>query len=507
MTTHPNTRTLHGHTLKLIAGAALLGLLTACGGGGGSSGASSNSNANNNNASNNANNNNAGNGALYFDAPFAPSSSLKDQCFGTLPKQFIRSYLDETYLWPEQVQRRDANSYKDVSAYFTAIRAPSIDKFSYSVSVQDADGRQSGVSLDVGIDWMNVNTDAAPQWRIARIEPNSPAAAAGLMRGDTLIGTISNNMQTSTSGPYYYNFTYRRANTQVDTYVSLVPREVQSDFVGDLTVLNKNNKKIGYLAFEGHYGDAQDQLIDAINDAKSKGINELVLDLRYNSGGRLYIANSLASMIAPASKVSQNAIFTRTIFNSKLQALPDYANDFTTLGSAVSSAEVNAKYAVGTAFPNLNLNRVYVLTTKDTCSASESIINGLRGVGMDVHIVGEQTCGKPYGMYRRDNCNVAFFPINFKLVNALNQGDYENGFAPTCVASDDLNYPRGGDKDSLLNAALTHIDTGICPPASHATKPAPSAWAQMSPTQQAPGYRPPQRWNPPMALMPSRPSR
>lgn len=71
----------------------------------------------------------------------------------------------------------------------------------------------------------------------------------------------------------------------------------------------------------------------------------------------------------------------------------------------------NAIFNAGSALPQLAIHRVYVLTTGATCSASESLINGLHGLGVTVHTIGDTTCGKPYGMTRQDNCATADYPI------------------------------------------------------------------------------------------------
>ena len=80
--------------------------------------------------------------------------------------------------------------------------------------------------------------------------------------------------------------------------------------------------------------------------------------------------------------------------------------------------------------PTLNLATVYVLTGAGTCSASEAIINGLRGVGVQVIEVGSTTCGKPYGFYPQDNCGTTYFSIEYKGVNDMGFGDYTDGFSP-----------------------------------------------------------------------------
>ena len=118
----------------------------------------------------------------------------------------------------------------------------------------------------------------------------------------------------------------------------------------------------------------------------------------------------------------------------------------------------------GQPLPTLNLPRVFVLTGPDTCSASESIINSLRGIGVEVVQIGSTTCGKPYGFYPQDNCGTTYFSIEFRGVNAMNFGDY-----PT--ASRRPTRPRA------------HRSAGRCPAAR---------WPTISPTRSA--IRPRRGW-------------
>ena len=125
----------------------------------------------------------------------------------------------------------------------------------------------------------------------------------------------------------------------------------------------------------------------------------------------------------------------------------------------------------------LNLDRVVVISGSGTCSASEAIINGLRGVGVDVVLIGDTTCGKPYGFYGIDNCSTTYFTVQFKGVNALGFGDYTDGFSPSgaasqgeeiegCAVEDDLTRQLGDPLEGRLAAALAYLDTGSCPEAS-----------------------------------------
>jgi hypothetical protein len=233
---------------------------------------------------------------------------------------------------------------------------------------------------------------------------------------------------------------------------------------------------VGYLLFNDHSAIAEGQLMEAVTSLAGDQIDELVLDLRYNGGGYLDIASELAYMIAGPG-VTAGRTFERLQFNSKhptlhpltgapITPVPFYA---TTRDFSIDAGEL---------LPYLGLNRVYVLTSALTCSASESIINGLRGVGIAVIQIGDGTCGKPYGFYPQDNCGTTYFSIQFRGVNDIGFGDYAEGFSatrvggeplanlPGCAAEDDLTRELGDPLEGQLATALTHLGTGSCPPVS-----------------------------------------
>ncbi|MGH8241170.1 MAG: S41 family peptidase, partial [Steroidobacteraceae bacterium] len=123
---------------------------------------------------------------------------------------------------------------------------------------------------------------------------------------------------------------------------------------------------------------------------------------------------------------------------------------------------------------------LYVITGPNTCSASESIINGLRGVGVQVFQIGSTTCGKPFGFYPQDNCGTTYFSIQFQGLNAMNFGDYPDGFAPDnqggassvklsgCSVADDLTRVFGDPNEGRLKATLDFraSSNATCPAAT-----------------------------------------
>ena len=117
-------------------------------------------------------------------------------------------------------------------------------------------------------------------------------------------------------------------------------------------------------------------------------------------------------------------------------------------------------------------SRVYVLTGPRTCSASEQVINGLRGVGIEVVTIGSTTCGKPVGFLPTARCGTTYSVVNFESVNARGEGRYFDGFAASCRVDEDFRQPLGSAGDPLIAAARQHAETGACPassPASAAT--------------------------------------
>ena len=111
----------------------------------------------------------------------------------------------------------------------------------------------------------------------------------------------------------------------------------------------------------------------------------------------------------------------------------------------------------------MNLPRAFVLMGRRTCSASEQVINGLRGAGIEVVAVGETTCGKPVGFLPSAACGRTYSVVNFESVNQRNEGRYFDGFAPTCEVAEDFSTVQGGSADPLLQAALATVDSGFCP--------------------------------------------
>jgi carboxyl-terminal processing protease len=415
-------------------------------------------------------------------------------------KLWLRSYMDNQYLWFDEVPDVRASDFnysnendvvQSLANYFYALlteaRTPSgnlKDQFSFAVSTQLWDDLiNSGAALGYGIVWQETSTPSRSV-RVAYVHANSPAAAAGVLRGDTLVqldgvalgsvaqGDLDSALYPSANTAHAFRFS--RGGVVQSAAVSLTPTNVTMTAVQPAQVLSVGGQNVGYLLFNDHTLTAEQPLIDAFTTMQNAGVNDLVLDLRYNGGGYLYIASQVAYMIAGPTRTG-SSVFERTQFNSKRTG--DNA-DFPFLDEVCSlNPGSGSCTSSGTALPTLNLGRVFVLSSGSTCSASESIVNGLRGIGVDVRLIGGTTCGKPYGFLGQDNCGISYFPIEFKGANAAGFGDYADGLVPAatdngtdrvrgCVAADDLSRALGDPQEGQLAAALYMRANNSCPPAA-----------------------------------------
>ena len=427
--------------------------------------------------------------------PDAPSASKTGSL--SIEKQWLRSYFDEAYLWRDEVPVVDAGaavfSGSDVSAalsnYFDALLSTQRtdsgalrDRFSFIMPTAEWTAlADSGIDVGYGIEWQVDVPTATTQRRvrIASVEPGSAAANSGLKRGYELYvvnGVVATTTDKVGRDTLYGALYPSRAGTANDFIFinagsyTLSAAAIAKNPVPLRQVLTAaDGAKVGYLVFNDHNVPSESKLIEAVTHFKAQAVSDLVLDLRYNGGGYLFIASELAYMIAGPTRVGSQ-VFERLSYNSRRSTETSNTPFYSTSCQLSSNRCTSAQ-----PLPTLNLARVFVLTQSGTCSASESVINGLRGVGVDVIQIGGKTCGKPYGFTARDNCGVSYFPIEFVGSNAKGFGDYSDGFEPVaaalssgrklpgCTVDDDFSRALGDSSEAMLAGAMSYRSTGVCP--------------------------------------------
>jgi carboxyl-terminal processing protease len=479
------------------AATAILGAaLVACGGGGG-----------------------GGGDAVTSTVTFAPSSTLAAHCAlprtgfdpttgapypdqqgTTLDEQnWLASWTNELYLWYDEVPYGNPTSYLTALSYFDVLKTPNLTgtgkpkdrfHFTYPTPVWESLS-QTDSQPGYGATWVLLTTTPPRSAVVAYTEPGSVATSAGvalsrgaqilqvdgvdLVNDDTESGvdTLNAGLFPATAGEVHV-FVVRDLNSATTRTISMTSSNVTSTPVQNVTTLAGG---VGYFVFNDHTASAEPQLISAVSQLKAANVSDLVLDLRYNGGGYLEVASELAYMIAGPTATGGKT-FELEKFNDKnpttdpVTHLPIAPMPFLQNAAGLSTTPA------GTALPHLDLPRVFVLTGPDTCSASESVMNSLRGAGVQVIQIGSATCGKPYAFYPADNCGTTYFSIQMQGVNNVGFGDYSDGFVaqngtttglasgaifPGCSVADDFTHSLGDPGETRLATALQYRTSGSCP--------------------------------------------
>lgn len=284
---------------------------------------------------------------------------------------------------------------------------------------------------------------------IAYVHQGSPAWLAGMRRGDTIFsvnGVVLNSsnykshmnaLYYSPSGAYRFGFV-RDADLSQKYEVEVAVDVYRYNPVLYSAILGEEDHKIGYLVLENFDLDAQDFVVDIIQQLKDNAITDLILDLRFNPGGAVAQSRYLASAIAGTAHLDD--VFVQVDFRgSKHQ-------DWKFRGGP------NDEDGLGIA-PDLGLKRLYVIGSENTASASELIINGLRGIDFPVYLYGSQTEGKNVGMTTTqttyEGIRYLFSPITFRVSNAKGFGEYPDGFKPDVIVNNQ-NSSYADDKDNTF---------------------------------------------------------
>lgn len=378
-------------------------------------------------------------------------------------KNWLSSYMDDWYFWYRVSPRPDAAAYGTVREYFDALlyagASPAFpsDRWSGSQSTESFNRFfGDGATLGYGVSVAGVETDGdatRPLW-VRQVDPGSPAAQAGVQRGDQI---VSLNGRPAAEAITARDFGALAANAAGDrltlvlrgpggaertvTLTAAVYNLTPVPFIA--TVTSPGGRKLGVLQVNQMVSQAATPLDAAFAQFRSQGVQDLVLDLRYNGGGLVSLGATLASYVGGSRSAGQR--YATLIYNDKHQA-SNAPFDFSLPGNALS------------------LPRVFVLQGPRTCSASEQVINGLVGAGVEVVAVGGTTCGKPVGFNPVSSCGNTYSVVNFESQNRLGNGRYFDGLAPsdTCSVAEDFSAAQNSSSDPLLAGALQYADVGSC---------------------------------------------
>ena len=440
----------------------------------------------------------------------------------TLINDYIWEGLNQYYYWQDQVPSLSDDQTTDVTSYLGLLNSEDTpEDFFYSLNHEDdrfswiqddyeeLENQLDGISANNGMNFIIYRRNSENDNLIGVVTyvlPDSNAATQGVQRGDLFTSVNGENLTIAN----YRGLLYGEAMTYTIDLVnydpvsdSSSPRNIsitltkeenfQENPVHKQIVIDVNDRRVGYLMYNKFVGEVDNNddgnvdedfnqtLIDIFSGFQNLNIQDLVLDLRYNGGGSVRTCTYLASMITGQFT---GEIFAQQRWNTKLMNYinavnsdSDSSNDFNIDNRFVSSATNNR------TLPGLNLNRIYVITSNRSASASELLINGLAS-HINVIQVGTTTYGKnvgsitlydyvdnqaPFDSINQDH-TYAMQPIVLKIANSAGYADYANGIPPADAATtmpnltyieareSIANYGILGDPyEPLLATALNHI--------------------------------------------------
>ena len=408
------------------------------------------------------------------------ASCGEDRWAGYAEQTKTDRWIDDTmrvwYYWREDIPNtNDLNYFTDPISFFRSLLSSKDGKggvhYSTIDTLQPVTRSIPYTDHSYGFQFTTnrvENNDTALYAHILYVAQGSPAADIGLQRGDWILQMdgqpITQDNYTRLYGSTAMELTVGYYDATSDTILSYngrrqmaAARAIDDNPVHYRNVYERGSKRIGYLVYN-HFSSGStetgsnagteydEDLRQAFQYFSSNQVNEFVLDLRYNNGGQLSCAVLLCAMLAPSSALGQ------------------------TLGYLEYNTRANPRQAAFSLTPdligngaNLDLSTLYVLTSEQTASASEMLINCLRPY-MNVVLIGATTEGKNVGSttFTNEDLRVRMQPIVCKIYNALSESDYEDGFAadyPLNENSDMARFlPFGNEDELFLHTALGLID-------------------------------------------------
>jgi carboxyl-terminal processing protease len=408
------------------------------------------------------------------DSPSPSHATNEDNVY---VNNWIREKMEFWYLWNTSLPA-SVDKNEDPEQYFDDMLNAD-DRFSWiQPNYQELLNSLKGINKESGMEYVlyKEGTDNVIA-QVLYVKANSPAEAAGLVRGDIITKingkqmTVDNYKDIIKELKENHTLEYKSVNPGDQTFselktVSLNTLEFSENPNHLHKVITAGDRKIGYYVYTFFAGGPSEssqvydnEMDEIFSDFKAQGITDLVLDLRFNSGGSESSSKNLASLIAKG--INDTKTFARREYNKGVEDAikndPGLGADYLITKFAAKTSNIGDLLTDG---------RIYVLTSTRTASASELVINALKPY-MDVFIIGDTTYGKNVGSLsfyeENDPKNTwGMQPIIVKVYNSLDQSDYSKGFTPNVLDKDNslYIYPLGDTHEALLRHAVEQI-TGV----------------------------------------------
>jgi hypothetical protein len=365
--------------------------------------------------------------------------------------------MKDWYFWfsmPEATALTNTTkaNYKDPYVLMDAMRYKALDRWSFVADYDQFNAQMNGTFIGHGF---RIGLDDSGNARIAMIYSQSALYLEGVRRGwivKKINGTDVAPVLMSGDSAAYSNLIGPSEAGITNIFIFIRPdgseetiSATKSNFIVNTVILydtlHLSTGVTGHLVFDSFISPSLAELETAFTFFKDNSVKDLILDLRYNSGGYLSIAQALASLIA--GNAYEGSVFVKLNFNA----------------NHASENANNIYNIINTPYP-LDLSRLVVITTRSTASASEAVMNGLKPY-MNVVSIGDTTDGKPTGMMGWEVAKKYWFwPVTFKLVNKNDDGEYFAGIAPAKYAGDDITHDFNDRNELCLKEAIYYLETG-----------------------------------------------
>jgi len=398
---------------------------------------------------------------LFALAGCGGNSNPSGACSVNDQNQIVKDAMEANYLWNDEFEQRE--KYVDFAAYkypsvdalldFLRYRPERYDRFFTNVTTPETDNAFFGPGEFIGYGFSFRIDETTDELWITQAFEGSPAWLAGFRRGVQIVsvdgrsvtqiiaaGDIDDAFGESEEG-VTQQFTLQAPGGQ--PFMTTATKQVVTiDPVPQYRVIDAGNENIGYLEFRTFVSTAPNELRDAFATFKAAGIRKVIVDVRYNGGGLIDVAETFADLLAGPARIGR--VQSYTSYNQT----NSFRNSTTLFG-----VESNA----------IDFDTIVFITTESSASATELVINALEPWVNDVALVGEQTFGKPVGQEARDFCEQRLRYVTFEIVNVQREGGYFDGLPVDCTADDDLGVPLGEIAEASLATALTRATSGTCP--------------------------------------------
>jgi len=375
----------------------------------------------------------------------------EDPTIITVGRDYLYTIMQKWYYWYDLMPTVTKGDYKDPYELLEAMRYKKLDKWSFVADYAEFTAEMEGTFVGHGF---RIGVDDSGKARIAMIYEKSPLhkdyevsrgwivksingtdIAPILSAGNT---TAYNDVIGESKAGVTNTFVFEKPDgSELTVSSTKASFTVNSVLVYD--TLHLSSGVTGHLVFESFIEPSEQELANAFSYFSANNVNNIIVDLRYNTGGYLYIAQELASYIAGNS--IEGKTFAELSYNDKNQ-------------------DQNIIYPfITTSYP-LTISKMVVITTRSTASASEAVMNGLKPF-VDIVSIGDTTNGKPVGMNGWTVGETYYiWPITFKIVNDSNEGDYFGGIAPNQIQSDDITHDFSDRNEACLKDAISYLETG-----------------------------------------------